>query len=115
MSTVESIIAVVIMVALFLFIIIVLPQFFFKRAMRDVVRLFRKQSALDPVSAKPLEEIGIKQRSIMGNVFRGRDYKPYALNVMIKAQIVIMTDDERFYLVEETLAKSNLAKTMPPV
>ncbi len=113
MNTIQSVIAVVIMVALFLFIIIVLPQFFFKRAMRDVVRQFRKQNAIDPASAKPLEEIGIRQRSLAGSFLRGRDYKPYVMNVLIKSQIVIMTEDERFYLDEATFAKSNLVKSMP--
>ena len=111
-STTESIIAVVIMVGLFLFTIFALPQWFLRRAIRDVVRMLRAQKASDPASAKSLEVLGFRQRGMMGSAFRGRDYKPYALNIMIKAQIIIMTDDERFYLSEETLSTSNLTKSI---
>jgi hypothetical protein len=113
MNTAQSIIAVVIMVGLFLVAILAVPQFFLKRAIKDVVRMFRAHNASDPASAKPLEEIGFKSRGMMENVFRGRDYKPYALNLMVKAQIVIMTEDERYYLSEETLATANLTKSIP--
>jgi hypothetical protein len=111
-STAESIIAVVIMVGLFLFAILAVPQFFLKRAIRDIVRMFRAHNATDPASAKTLDELGFKSRGMMENVFRGRDYKPNALNILVKSQIVIMTEDERYYLSEETLAIAPLTKSL---
>jgi hypothetical protein len=39
-----------------------------------------------------------------------RDYKPYALTVMIRAGIVLQTEEGKFYLSEERLANSNLRR-----
>jgi hypothetical protein len=112
MNTAQSIIAVVIMVGLFLVATLVVPQFFLRRSVRDVVRMFRAHNASDPASAKPLDVLGFSQRGIMENVFRGRDYKPNALNILVRSQIVIMTEDERYYLSEETLAMAPLTKSL---
>jgi hypothetical protein len=44
-------------------------------------------------------------------MFRGRDYKQYALTSLMKAEIVIMTEDGNFYLAEDKLLQSGLEKS----
>jgi hypothetical protein len=110
---VKSVIIVVLMVALFLVVIIGIPQWMLKRAMRQVIGILRGQNATSAENAKALDELGFKPRGIMQNVMRGRDYKPYAVDLMVKAQIIQLTEDGRLYLSEEKLSNSKLIKAAP--
>jgi len=62
-------------------------------------------------NAKTEEELGFRQQSIMKRILTRRDYKPYALTTLIKAEIIRMTDDGRLYLSEEKLMSSGLYKS----
>ena len=55
-----------------------IPRLFMKRAVRQIVRIFRKRDALSPDTALPLEELGLGPKSYMDRMFRVRDYKPHA-------------------------------------
>jgi hypothetical protein len=43
-------------------------------------------------------------------MFRGRDYKQYALSALMKAEIIKRTEDEKLYLLEDKLAASGFEK-----
>ena len=90
--------------------VFVIPRFMMKRAMRHVLRAFRQNNATDAKTAKTLEELGLKPRSFMEGFLRGRDYKPYALDMLRKGEIVQITEDGKLYLSEDRLASSGMDK-----
>jgi len=87
-----------------------IPRWLVKRAAHQVIRIFRKHNAISAKNAKTLDELGLRPRGFLDRMFRGRDYKPYALNALINAKIVHQTEDGRLYLSEDNLSTSNLSK-----
>lgn len=78
-----------------------------RRAVRQVVEIFREHNAMHPSTAKTPEQLGFEQqRSVMSTLFRGRDYKGYALSMLIKAQVVQQLEDGRLYLQEDRLSQT---------
>ena len=86
----------------------VIPRWRLKRAMRQVIAIFRRHGALDKKTAKTIDEMELKPRGMMEGVFRGRDFKPYAIDALVKAGIIQGTDDGRLYLSEDTLMSSGV-------
>ncbi len=95
---------VIVLVIVFIVVALVLPQFLVMRTAPKVIRIFRQKNAVGAKNAKAIEELGLKQRSMIENVLRRRDYKPRALQLLISTNIVQMTEDGKFYLDEENLA-----------
>jgi hypothetical protein len=86
----------------------VIPRWRLKRAVRQVIAIFRQNSALDKKTAKTIDELGLKPRGIMEGMFHGRDFKPHAMNALLKAGIIKGTDDGRLYLAEDMLMTSGI-------
>jgi hypothetical protein len=96
--------AVFIIIAIVVFIggFIILPQFMLRRAVKQVIRMLRDVGATRPTTAKTLEELGIKMnRSMMS--FGFRDYKRYAIPALIRAGVVVETEEGKVYLEESKL------------
>ena len=106
----ETAIFVIIILALLVLAFVVIPRFLIRRAMRQVIRIFREHNATTNKSAKTADELGIKPKSLMEGMFRGRDYKPSALNLLTNAGIIQDTEDGKLYLSEETLFTSGLER-----
>lgn len=95
--------------ALFILVIIVIailglfviPRFLLIRALKKVVKIFRDHNATNIKDAKAPEELGLKPRSFIDGMFRIRDYKPYALDLLRKGEIVKVTEDGKLYLLED--------------
>jgi len=102
--TMNDTLMVIVLVVVFIVVALVLPQFLVMRTAPKVIRIFRQKNAVGEKNAKPIEELGLKQRSMIENVLRRRDYKPRALQLLISANIVQMTEDGKFYLDEESLS-----------
>ncbi len=79
----------------------------FVRGMRRVVAVFRECKALDPERAKTLEELGLQRPPYLRRMFRPRDYKQSASEMLYRQGIIKATQDGRFYLSESELSKSN--------
>ncbi len=105
MSSVILIVLIVVFGSLVLFIG---SQWRLKRAIRQVIRIFRKHNAISINNSKTIEELGMRPRSMPERMFRGRDYKQYALKALMRAAIVQTTEDGRLYLSEEKLVTSGL-------
>lgn len=90
--------------------IFVIPGWRLKRAIRQVIQIFRKHNATDAKNAKTDTELGLKPRPMLERMMSLRDYKPYALTVLIRAGVVRQTEEGKFYLSEEKLMASNLRK-----
>ena len=95
---------VIILIIVFVVVALVLPQFLVMRSAPKVIRIFREKDAVGEKKAKAMEELGLKQRSMIENVLKRRDYKPRALQLLISANVVQMTEDGRLYLDEESLS-----------
>jgi len=79
-----------------------------KRGMRQVILIFREHAATSSRNAKVIDELGLRPQGMMGGMFKGRDYKQYALSLLIKADIVATTEDGRLYLSEDRLLASGI-------
>lgn len=90
--------------------VVVIPRFMVKRAMGRVVQAFRAQNATNLKNARTLEELGLQPRGFIDGMFRGRDYKPFALDLLRRAEIILTTEDGKLYLSEDRLSRTELTK-----
>ena len=77
-----------------------------KRAMSQVVRIFNQHNALSISGAKTLQELGLERLDFIHRMVKPRDYKQYALQMLIKRGIINVTADGKFYMVEEGLRQN---------
>ncbi|MFC2006905.1 hypothetical protein ACFLUQ_01940 [Chloroflexota bacterium] len=98
------------MLALFALVLFVILPWKLRRAMNRLVETFRQLNATTPQNAIAEEKLRIARNGPF-NV-RAKDYKRDALNVLIRAEIVQMTEDNKLYLSEERLKNTKLYK--PP-
>ena len=89
----------------------VIPQWRLRRAISQVIRIFQQLNAIGVKNAKTIDELGLRPRTLMEGMLKGRDFKPYALRALIKAEVIQMTEDGRLYLSEEKLISSGLYKS----
>ena len=90
-----------------------IPQWLIKRAVPQVIRIFREHNAIGIKNAKTIDELGLSPRGMIQQMFRRRDYKQYALTALMRADIVQMTEDGRLYLSEEKLSESRFGSPTP--
>jgi len=86
----------------------VLPQIRIKRAVNQVVAIFERNSALDVRSAKTIDELGLGPPTLLQSMMRIRDFKPYALQMLIQADVIRQTNGGRLYLWPDKLAAINI-------
>ena len=94
---------ILVLVAIFILGAFVLPQIFIRRSIRSVIRIFEQNNAVGVKGAKTIEELGLAPKPMLQRMFKTRDYKPQALQSLIRADIVQMTEDGKLYLSEESL------------
>lgn len=85
-----------------------IPYLMMRRAVSSVIKVFQRNNAIDAKTAKTIDELGLSPRTMLQNMFRTRDYKPQALNFLIKGEIIQITEDGKLYLSEERLGASRL-------
>ena len=90
--------------------VLVIPRWRIKRAIPQVIQMFRDHNAIGIKNAKAEEELGFKRRSMLEGMFMPRDYKPYALTALIRMEIIQMTEDGKLYLAEDKLIDSGFYK-----
>jgi len=106
----NDVLLIVLVVVCILLAMLGIPYMMTKRALGRVIKIFRRNNALDKSTAKTIDELELRPRTMLQNMFRSRDYKPQALNFLMKAEIIVMTDDGKLYLSEEKLASSGIYK-----
>jgi len=99
-------ITIIVLVILFILIVFVIPMFLFVRNVPKVIRIFRFQNAVGARNARTIDELGLRPKPMLQRIFSRRDYKPQALQSLIKANIIQITDEGKLYLSEEILAES---------
>ncbi len=102
----------IVLVVLFFIVLLVVgalvSRWKIKSAMRQVVRAFREENATTSRSAKTAGELGLSPQGRMAGMFKGRDYKPHALSLLMKADVVLTTEDGKLYLSEDKLLESGI-------
>lgn len=103
-----------ILLLLIILLLLVVAYFYSKyrmnKAIKEVIRIFRKKNALDNDGAKTKEELGLMPPGILMRLMRQRDYKPYALQLMIGAEIIQVNAENKYFMSEAKLAASALQK-----
>jgi hypothetical protein len=86
----------------------VLPQIRIRRAIKQVVAILERNNALDARSTKTIDELRLRPRTFLEGIGRIRDFKPYALQILMDAEVVCQTDGGRLYLLQDKLADINI-------
>ena len=73
-----------------------------KRAVLKVVKIFYHYNALGMNGAKTPRELGLERPDLIARMMKPRDYKQTALQLLIKEDVIRVTDG-KLYLVEEKL------------
>jgi hypothetical protein len=92
----------------------VIPRWLTKRAARQVVKIFRKHNAVDSKTACTIDELGLRPPGLLERMMRRRDYKPYALDALMKVGVIQATGDGKLYLSEAKLADLGLESGVSP-
>jgi len=111
-GTAVIIIGIIVVLALAMF----LSRFMMMRAFTKVIKIFQQNNAINDKNAKTIDELGLRPPSFTQRMFRARDYKPQALNLLIRSDIIQTTEDGKLYLSEENLSYSkfkNLSSNYP--
>ena len=99
-----NVFAIIIMIILSFLAIVLIPMLMTRRAVNQVIRIFRNQNALSPENARTVDELGLTPLSLGQRIFKARDYKPRALDSLIGSDIVQRTEDDKLFLSEEALS-----------
>ena len=102
----SDVLFIVLMVILFIVVMLVVPQWMLTRNVPKVIRIFRQQNAVGEKNAKTIEELGLLPKSMFQRMFNRRDYKPQALQFLLRTTVVEMTEEGKVYLNEETLMQT---------
>jgi hypothetical protein len=89
----------------------VLPRMRMRRAVKQVVDIFERNNALDVRSAKTIDELGLRPPTFLEGMLGLRDFKPYALQMLMNAGVVRQTDSGRLYLSQDKLATIKLDRS----
>lgn len=82
---------------------IFIPALMIRRNIPKVVRIFQKNNAIGLQNAKTIEELRLKPKSMLQRMYSGQDWKNRALNLLIQTDVVLMTEDGKLYITQESL------------
>jgi len=86
----------------------VLPRIRIGRAINQVMAIFERKNALDARSAKTIDELGLRPPTFLQGMLRMRDFKPYALQILMHTEVVRQTDGGRLYLSQGKLPATDV-------
>ncbi len=110
-ASTQAVIYMILILVLLIAIGFIGTQYMMKRATRSVIRIFRENEALNPEKAMTIQDLKLAPRGLL-QVKAFRDYKPTALQFLMKHDIVQITDDGRVYLSEDTLLRSEIEQRL---
>ena len=83
-----------------------------RRAIFKVIEIFYQHHALGIKDAKTRRELRLERPDFVQRMMRPRDYKQYALQILIKRGIILEDEEGRLYMVEERLDQDLRSKKM---
>ena len=112
-ANIISVLSVVMLVVVVLGGTFFLRTVFTRRAIFKVVKIFYQHHALGMNEAKTLHELGLERPDFLQRMMKARDYKQYALEILLKRGIINMNEDGRLYMVEEKLDQELRGSSTP--
>ena len=103
---VQGILFIVLIVILFILSVLFLPYWLTMRSVPRVIKTFRARNAVGEKNAMTIDELELKPKSIFRRMFTRRDYSQHALQFLIRADVVDITEEGKFFLNEEKLMLS---------
>jgi len=79
----------------------------YRRTVKNLFMIFRNAKAFSPETARFLDELPIARRSLL-SFSVARDYTPQILQMLIKENIINITEEGRLFLSEEALTGHRL-------
>ena len=83
-----------------------------RRAIFKVIEIFYQHHALGIKDAKTRHELRLERPDFVQRMMRPRDYKQYALQILIRREIICEDERGRLYMVEERLDQNLRSKKM---
>jgi len=83
--------------------VLYIRAFFTKRAIFKVIEIFYQRNAVGIDGAKALHELGLEPPDFFQRITKPRDYKQYALQILIRRGFILEKEDGKVYLAEERL------------
>jgi hypothetical protein len=77
-----------------------------RRAIFKVLEIFCRHGALGVYEAKSLCDLGLERPDFIQRMVKPRDYKQYALQILVKQGIISVNEEGEFYLLEDRLEPS---------
>lgn len=111
MNTVGIYISFAVIVLILLVITFRISLWMARRALCQVISIFRNYDAVDYQRALPLQAIGLGPRPLFSFRFF-RDYKPWALKSLSQAGVIRSGVEGSYYLSEETLDANEAIRTV---
>jgi hypothetical protein len=108
----KTTVVLIVILGVLLALAIYVPRLQVRRAMRNLILLFRKREATDPATAVALEEVGVFRRNAVQQMFKSRDYRPLAARALLQTGIIQATEDGKVYLSEYELERSPLKESL---
>ena len=101
---------------IFFIVAFLIQQWLLKRALKEVVAIFQKNRATTPENARTLEELNLQPLGFLRTPGTFRNFNHRVVETLSNTGIVIVTEDQRYYLSESALAKSPLGQMLntPP-
>jgi hypothetical protein len=109
MTQMVNVLAIVIMLLMALA-AFALYRFMFIRGLRQAVAIFRECGALDAERARSLEDLGLQTQPLARRLFRPRNYKVQAADLLFRQGVIQATPQGHFYLSETALLQSPLKR-----
>ncbi len=81
-----------------------------RRAIFKVIEIFYQHQALGVKGAKTRHELGLERPDFLQRIMKPRDYKQYALQILITREIILEDEGGRLYMVEERLDQNLRSK-----
>ena len=99
----SGILFIILLIILFILSFLFLPYWLTMRTIPKVIKVFRKKNAVGEKNAMTVEELELKPKSILRRMFTRRDYSQQALQFLIRADVVDITEEGKFFLNDEKL------------
>ena len=99
---------------IFFIVALLIQQWLLKRALNQVVAIFQKNRATTRETARTLEELNLQPLGFLRRPAAFRNFNHRVVETLSNAGIVMVTEDLKYYLSEEELAKSPLGRMLDP-
>jgi len=100
----------ILLIVVLLGLFFIIPNLLTRRAVIKLIKMFQQNNAVGIKNARTAEELGLSFPTLMQRMVMPRDYKPRALQALMNAGIIGITEEGKMYLVEENIADRILLK-----